>query len=149
MTYSFLVFLHLAGVIVWVGGMFFAYYCLRPAAAAELAPPQRLPLWRRTFARFLPYTAVAVIAIVFSGGTMLAQVGMRNAPTGWHVMLGLGLLMAVVFVYVYTYLYPKLCRACDQSDWLQAARALDRIRHMVAVNLGLSILTLGSAVLWR
>ena len=40
-----LLFLHLAGVIVWVGGMFFAYFCLRPAAVRVLQPPQRLPLW--------------------------------------------------------------------------------------------------------
>ncbi len=147
MLHSFLVFLHLLGVIIWVGGMFFAYFCLRPAAASELAPPQRLPLWRKTFGRFLPITAVAVAAIVLSGGVVLGQVGMAAAPLGWHLMLGLGLLMTAVFIYVYAYLYPKLCRGCDAQDWPAAARALDRIRHMVEVNLGLALLTVGSALL--
>ena len=41
------------GVVVWVGGMFFAYVCLRPVAAAQLPPPQRLPLWRCVFDLFL------------------------------------------------------------------------------------------------
>ena len=36
-------FLHLASVIVWVGGMFFAYVCLRPVAASQLAPTHRSP----------------------------------------------------------------------------------------------------------
>jgi uncharacterized membrane protein len=43
--------LHILGAVVWVGGMFAAYVCLRPAAGA-LEPPQRLALWRRFFAKF-------------------------------------------------------------------------------------------------
>lgn len=38
---SFLLFLHLAGVVLWVGGMFFAYVCLRPTAVKLFEPPQR------------------------------------------------------------------------------------------------------------
>ena len=37
--------LHLLGVVVWVGGMFFAYMALRPVAATVLGPPLRLGLW--------------------------------------------------------------------------------------------------------
>ena len=47
-----LLFVHLLGAIAWVGGMFFAYFCLRPAAMEVLDPPRRLPLWSATFARF-------------------------------------------------------------------------------------------------
>ena len=42
------VFLHLLGVLIWVGGMFFAYMALRPAAAQLLEPPQRLTLDRKS-----------------------------------------------------------------------------------------------------
>ena len=35
--------LHLLGVVVWVGGMFFAHMALRPSVLA-LNPPERLPL---------------------------------------------------------------------------------------------------------
>ena len=72
---------------------------------------------------------------------------MANAPLGWHLMLGLGLLMSAVFLYVYIHLYPKLCQGCDAQDWPAAARALDRIRHMIEVNLALALLTIASAVL--
>ena len=48
-----LLFVHLAGVIVWVGGMSFAHFCLRPAALA-LPPAQRLALWSGVFGRFFP-----------------------------------------------------------------------------------------------
>ena len=35
-------------IVVWIGGMFFAHYCLRPAAAEKLSPEQRLPLLVKT-----------------------------------------------------------------------------------------------------
>ena len=44
--------LHLLGVVVWVGGMFFAHMALRPAATELLEPPQRLPLLQATLMRF-------------------------------------------------------------------------------------------------
>lgn len=149
MSYAFWLLVHLLGVIVWVGGMFFARFCLRPAGALTLESAQRLQLWDASLAIFLRYAALAVVAVLVSGGAMLAQVGMHNAPLGWHLMLGLGLLMGAVFVYVYAYLYPKLGKACQAGDWALAARALDRIRHMVEVNLGLFLLTLFAALLVR
>lgn len=149
MLHQYWVFLHLLGVIVWVGGMFFAYFCLRPAATSVLQPAQRLPLWDAAFKLFLRWTGLAVAAVLLSGTVMMVQVGMRNAPLGWHLMMGLGLLMAFVFLYVYLYLYPKLRLACQASDWPAAGAALNRIRHMVEVNLGLALLTLVSAILVR
>jgi uncharacterized membrane protein len=139
-----LLLLHLLGAIVWVGGMFFAYFCLRPAAAELLDPPRRLPLWAAAFARFLPYTAVAVVLILASGGAML--VGAGQAPLGWHVMAALGLLMAAVFAYVYAALYPKLRAACAAAAWPAAAQVLDRIRRLVALNLVLAVCTVLAAV---
>ena len=45
--------LHVLGAVVWVGGMFAAYMCLRPAAG-PLDPPVRLKLWRAFFQKFFP-----------------------------------------------------------------------------------------------
>ena len=44
--------LHVMGVVVWVGGMFFAHMALRPAVQS-LAPPERLPLLAATLSRFI------------------------------------------------------------------------------------------------
>src|SRR5215471_5627294 len=43
--------LHILGAVVWVGGMFAIYMCLRPALGT-LEPPQRLRLMRVTFQKF-------------------------------------------------------------------------------------------------
>ncbi|HEY6898714.1 MAG TPA: hypothetical protein VI279_15765, partial [Rhodocyclaceae bacterium] len=57
-------FLHVASVVVWVGGMFFAYMCLRPAAVELLEPPQRLRLWLGVFDRFFRWVWLAVALIL-------------------------------------------------------------------------------------
>ncbi len=141
-----LILLHLLSAIVWIGGMFFAYFCLRPAAAEVLDPPRRLPLWSATFARFLPCAAVAVVVLLATGSGLLVEVGFRHAPVGWHVMLSLGLVMAAVFAYVYGVLYPQLRTNCAASAWPAAAQALNSIRRLVAVNLVLGVCTVVAAI---
>ena len=143
MVRQLLLLLHLLGAIAWIGGMFFAYFCLRPAAAEVLDPPQRLPLWVATFSRFLLYTGIAVAAIIASGFAMLLTVGFRQAPLGWHVMMTIGLLMAGIFGHVYLVLYPKLRAHCSDAAWPAAGQALNRIRRLVALNL---VLGLGAVV---
>jgi uncharacterized membrane protein len=141
-----LLFLHLACAIAWLGGMFFAYFCLRPAAAEILDPPKRLPLWVATFGRFLPHMSVAVLLILGTGLGMWLPAGFRQAPVGWHVMMTLGLVMTAVFAYVYWGLFPKLRADCSASAWPAAAQTLNRIRQLVALNLGLGALVLVAAV---
>lgn len=141
-----LIFLHLAGAIAWIGGMFFAHFCLRPAALEVLEPPKRLPLWAATFARFLPYMAIAVLAILATGFALLFQVGFRQAPVGWHAMLALGLVMAAVFAYIYLALFPRLRERCAAADWPAAAQVLNGIRRLVTLNLVLGVCTVAAAV---
>ena len=45
MVYALLKALHVLAVVLWVGGMAFAHFFLRPALAT-LEPPQRLRRWR-------------------------------------------------------------------------------------------------------
>lgn len=145
-THQILLFAHLTGVIVWVGGMFFAYFCLRPAAGAILKPPERLPLWVATFRLFLAYSAVAVVLILVSGVIMLTSFGLSQAPAGWHAMLALGLVMAAVFFIVYFVLYPRLVAHCAASSWPAAANVLNNIRRLVALNLLLALCTIAAAM---
>lgn len=146
MLRQFLIFLHLSGVIVWVGGMVFAYFCLRPAAARVLEPQQRLPLWAATFGLFFRFVGIAIGFIFLSGFAMLFQTGFAFAPIGWYVMLALGFAMAGVFGHIDRKLYPVLRRHCDASDWTAAAAALNGIRRMVALNLVLAVCTVAAAL---
>ena len=144
-----LVLFHLLAAITWVGGMWFAYFCLRPAAAEILDPPKRLPLWAATFERFLRFVAIAVVVIVISGFILLAETGFRLAPVGWLIMAALGVVMAVVYLYVYLILYPRLRAHCLVSAWPNAAVAMNEIRKLVAFNLILALCTVVAAVFSR
>src|SRR6266850_1815839 len=58
--------LHILGAVVWVGGMFAIYVCLRPALGT-LEPPQRMRLMRVTFQKFFPWVWVAILLLLASG----------------------------------------------------------------------------------
>ncbi len=62
--------LHILAAIVWIGGMFFAVMVLRPAAG-ELEPKDRLPLWGRTFKKFLPWVWMAILILLITGYWMV------------------------------------------------------------------------------
>lgn len=144
-----LLMLHVAGAAVWVGGMFFAYQCLRPVAAAQLAPPERLRLWCAVLARFFAWVWVAVVFIALSGLAMLLNVGMANAPLHWHLMLASGSVMIAVFLGVYFLPYRALSAAVGREDWAAGGQALGRIRGMVGLNLLMGLLTVGLATAGR
>lgn len=143
------VLLHLLGAVVWLGGMWFAYFCLRPAASEVLDPSKRLPLWAATFDRFFPSIAAAVAVIVVSGFMLLLETGIRVAPLGWLVMAAIGVVMTIIFGYVYMVLYPKLRVHCMASTWPDAASVLNTIRWLVAINLVLGLCTVVAAIFAR
>jgi len=141
--------LHLMGVVVWIGGMFFAHLALRPAALA-LAPPVRLPLLAATLARFFPWAGVAVLAILASGTWLvLATGGFRAAGTAIHAMTTIGLVMTLVYAYVVAGPFRALRGAVAASRWEAAGRAMATVRRLVGLNLVLGLLTIAVAVLGR
>ena len=142
-------FLHVAGVTIWVGGMFFAWTCLRPVAVAQLEPPARLRLWTAVFARFFPWVFGAIAAILLSGLLTLFAAGISRAPWHWHLMLLLGLTMSAIYVYVVMVPYAKLKIAVAGQDWPTGGVALGQVRQLVGTNLLLGVTTIAVATLGR
>ena len=142
--------LHVTGVVVWVGGMFFAYMALRPAAAKLLEPAQRLPLWSATFTNFFPWVWVAVWLILPSGAYLFVLMGgFAGAPRHANIMFALGLVMIWIFGHVYYSSFRKLKRHVALKDWPQAGAALNQIRVLVGANLLLGLLTIAVATAGR
>jgi uncharacterized membrane protein len=144
--YSVLKLLHLLAVIAWVGGMFFAHFCLRPAAQAVLQPPQRVPLMHGALQRFFAVATVASLGALFTGLALVWQAralavevagSSFKMPLGWTLMATLGLLMVAIFGHIRLALYPRLQRAVAASDWPAGGQALGSIRQWVALNLAL------------
>jgi len=134
---------HVLATVVWVGGMFFAHQCLRPVAAAQLEPPQRLRLWHGVFGRFFPWVWAAVLLLLVSGQLLTVQLGgMAAVPIHVHVMAGIGYLMAAIFAFVYFVPYAALRRAVAAGAWPEAGAALNRIRMLIGTNLTLGLINI-------
>ena len=142
--------LHVLAVVVWVGGMSFTLLVLRQGLAA-LAPPDRLRVLARVFARFLPAVGVAILVIAATGVWLLAQYGggMAGAPWGVHVMIGLGVVMMLVYVVILVRDNPRFQAAVRAQEWSSAAPLAARMRALVWVNLVLGILAIVAGVAGR
>jgi len=138
---------HLLGVIVWVGGMFFAHFCLRPVAAEQLPPPQRLPLLSAVLGRFFNAVTVAIVAILATGLWRFGELAGSPAPWRWHAMAGIGIAMIVIYALILLRFYPRLKAAVAVQDWPAGAAAMNVIRPLVLVNLVLGTITVVIALL--
>jgi uncharacterized membrane protein len=134
--------IHILSVVYWVGGMAFAYTVLRPSAG-PLEPPVRLALWRRVFARFLPWVGVSVIALLVTGFAMIFLMfgGMAATPLYVHAMLGVGILMMLLYLHLLFAPWKRLRIAVDAGAFPEAGKALNQIRMLVGINLILGIIT--------
>ena len=146
MLYISLKAIHLLAIIVWVGGMAFAHFFLRPALGT-LQPPQRLTLMRDVLQRFFAAVLVAIVLILISGlgmwglvHSMAAQAGAKApTPVSWIVMAALGLVMMAVFGHIRFALFKRLNNGVNAQDWAAAGKALGQIRPLVALNLALGV----------
>lgn len=140
---SFLIALHGLLAVIWVGGMFFAYVVLRPAAQT-LEASLRLPLWSRTFGRFFPWVWAAVIILPASGYFLIAARfgGFANLPMYINIMQGIGILMILLYLHLFFAPYRRLRRGVEAGDFVKAGQALGQIRQLVAINMALGLIAI-------
>ena len=141
--------LHVLAALVWVGGMFFAWMILRPAAMTALEGPPRLKLWAAVFPRFFAWVWVAVVLLPISGVGLiqLRFSGFETAPRYVQVMMGLYIVMVALFIRIQSLQLPDLRQAVEAQDWPAGAAALGRIRRVVGINLliGLVLVAMAAA----
>lgn len=128
--------LHLLAAVAWVGGIFFAYMALRPASML-LDVPQRLALWVATFGRFFPWVWGFVGVLLVSGHALMV---LTPAGKSLLAMAAIGWVMSLLFAYLYFVPFVSLRRAVATSDTPVAARAMSRIRPVMATNLVLGLI---------
>jgi uncharacterized membrane protein len=138
---------HLIAVSLWIGGMFFALFILRPTLL-PLPALQRLDLNAAALGRFFPWVWGFVALTLLSGfGLVFHQYGsFAHTPLPIHLMAAGGLLMALVFTMLWLRPFSSFRRAVAEQQPAAAARALGRIRSLVMVNftVGLVLLLLGA-----
>ena len=141
--------LHVLAAVIWVGGMFFAWMVLRPAAVSELQAPERLRLWAEVFRRFFKWVWVTLLVLPISGIGMwhMRFDGLDAAPRYVQIMAGLFLAMLALFLRIQLLQLPELKRAIAAQNWPEGGAALGKIRRLVGINLllGLTVIALASA----
>ncbi|MDB5886008.1 MAG: hypothetical protein JWR74_2179 [Polaromonas sp.] len=137
-------FLHVLAAIAWLGGIGFMLFALRPAATATLSPPERLMLTAQALKRFFTLVWVTIVILLLTGLAMLMAVGMKNAPAGWHAMLGIGLVMFALFGHLYFGPFRRLQLAVGKTDWAEGTRRAGQIATLATVNLGLGVLAIAA-----
>jgi uncharacterized membrane protein len=149
MIYATLKTVHVLAIVVWIGGMVFAHFFLRPAVAT-LETPVRLRLMHDVLGRFFRAVLVAALLTLVSGVWMLGRVakqvvqsgGSFEMPLAWTVMAVLGVAMVAIFMHIRFALFRRLGRAVAASEWAAGGAALTQIRTWVSINLGLGVLVL-------
>jgi uncharacterized membrane protein len=146
MIYATLKLLHVLAIVVWIGGMVFADFFLRPAVQ-QLEAPQRVRLMHDTLQRFFNAVLAAIVVVLVSGLWMIGRVAKESVQAGlgfsmpldWTLMSGLGILMMLIFAHIRFALFKRLSRAVASTDWAAGGAALASIRTWVGVNLALGV----------
>ncbi len=142
MLYAFLKAFHLLAVIVWIGGMAFMLFCLRPAARV-LDPPARVTLMHAAMKRFIAVAAIAIAVLFVCGAAMVGvawsearRAGLAfNMPLDWYTMIAVFFVMLAVFIHIRSVLFRRLEAAVSAGRWADGADALGAIRWEVSLNL--------------
>jgi uncharacterized membrane protein len=135
---TFIKLLHLAAAIVWLGGMTFMLFALRPVLLEKLPGPERLGFLRFVLQRFFAIVLGAVAVLLLTGlhlyGAGAKAVGMPSIPLGWHLMAGLGITMILLFGHIYFAGFRGLKRAVEAANWPVAATKAAQIHKLVVIN---------------
>ncbi|AOW11575.1 hypothetical protein LPB72_22840 [Hydrogenophaga crassostreae] len=145
---------HVLAVVVWIGGMVFAHFFLRPAVL-KLEPPQRIRLMHGALQRFFAAVLVAIVVILASGLWMIGRVAKEsvqaglgfNMPLNWTIMATLGIVMMAIFGHIRFALFKRLSKAVAVSDWAAGGAALASIRTWVSINLAMGVVIIAITML--
>lgn len=132
--------LHILAAVIWVGGMFFAVFVLRPSTGA-LEPETRLALWGRTFERFFPWVWASIGLLLASGYWIIfaGKGGFQDMPMYLHLMQGIGWVMILIYLHLWFGPYGRFRKAVADGDVPTAGKNLNTIRILVTVNLWLGL----------
>ena len=148
--YTTLLFAHVLGVVVWVGGMFVLHFAVRPSAARLQEPSVRLTFLSSVLGRFMSWAALSIAVLLATGLAMIfIGGGFKNAHLSVHLMLAVGLVMMLLYLHIRFAPFKRMRAAVMASDWAAAAANLGIVRKMVAINLVLGFLTIAIATIGR
>ncbi len=146
--------LHVLAAVIWVGGMVFSQWALRPALADHLQPAHQPAFMTAVLGRFFVLVWAAVVVLPVTGFWMVFAVygGMGGVGMHVHIMTGLGLLMILIYLWLFYRVYRPLGVALDAQDMPWVKTLLGRARTLILLNMALGLLVVAVAsggAYWR
>jgi len=155
MLYASIKAVHLLANIVWLGGMVFAMFFLRPALAT-LEPAVRLPLMHEVMRRFANAVVAVLLIVLFTGLWMIGNVaraaieggGSFTMPLDWKVKSTLGVLVLLIVGHIRFALFKRCDKSVQAKDWPAAAAVMEKVRFWVLVNMAIGVFVVAIALLY-
>ncbi len=155
MLYASIKTVHLLANIVWLGGMVFAMFFLRPALAT-LEPAVRLPLMHEVMRRFANAVVAVLLIVLFTGLWMIGNVaraaieggGSFTMPLDWKVKSTLGVLVLLIVGHIRFALFKRCDKSVQAKDWPAAAAVMEKVRFWVLVNMAIGVFVVAIALLY-
>ena len=94
---------HIIAVIIWIGGMFFTLFVLKPNL--EKIEDKKLEFMKSIMDKFFPFVWISII-LLFITGDYYAKYFINN--TFFDVKLFIYFIMVIIFSYIYFGLYKKI-----------------------------------------
>jgi uncharacterized membrane protein len=142
MLRALLIAVHVLSAVIWVGGMFLMHSSLRPAAAALLEPPVRLPLLCGVMKGFFVWVKAAITLLFVTGIWMISLNGsFFDSGMHVHLMVLIAVIMTIIFGIIYAGSFKQLKAAAAAKEWPQASQAMVNVRQLILVNLVLGMVT--------
>jgi uncharacterized membrane protein len=139
--------LHLLASSLWIGGIFFSHFAVRPALRERLDGQARIRIAISIFERFFPWVWVAIVALWVSGIWIGILEARHQVALHVHIMAGIALIMTLIFAYLYAVPFQAMRIAVTHyENWRLAGAKLMVVRRWMLVNLVLGVLTVLDAV---
>jgi len=140
--------LHVAGVVLWIGGVAFVTLVLLPAVRRFEEPARRVAFFEEVEARFARQARFTTLLVGATGFWMMFELdawGRLAVPAFWwiHAMIGVWILFTLMlFVLEPLFLHRRLIEQARHAP----ERTFARIERMHRVLLALSLVTVLGAV---
>ncbi len=96
-------FLHVIGVLIWIGGMFYTIFVLRPSLS--VISTDRALFVETAMGRFFKFVWVAILLLLLTGGYR-AHIHIHSPV--FDLKLFIYTMMVLIFSYIYFVLFRKL-----------------------------------------
>lgn len=140
------IFIHILGVVWWIGGLAFVSTILLPEIRKD--PVNSMQRFRAIEHRFAPQVRIALILVGASGGWMLYRLGlwrMMDQPAFWwlYAMIGLWtVFFLMLFILGPTGVLKRIMSGPMDSD---VTRRVRRMHHLHIVLLIIALITIAGA----